>query len=129
MHPDDPQHYAIYIKIGEDGPARFQRRDRQRGMTGDRHPVADQHGITMPANRTGTGFEGHRSPAMRPDFVDRERRLPGAETAVSFLEDHDIGPHFAQHRQRAVGPTLQIGTNAFLDVVGSHEHRHAATAR
>lgn len=130
MHAHDPDTTTAGQQVNTDGTTRFE--SRQGHNVGGEHfyPLADEHGIAVPADAVRPGVERHCPPRALVDQLTRQGRHPSAKATVGLLKRDNICVDFMQNAHDAFGITSPVEPDRLMDVVtGNGQHGAAVGPR
>jgi hypothetical protein len=130
MRRDDPDGAAGFqFEFGDDRASRLQSRKGDLTNVAD-DAASEKQNVPMPAMCQHVSRHGdERETSLAFDAREVEQTFPVTETPVSLLQGYDVGIYFVNDPESSLGVESSVGADAFVDVVGSHEHASLVRAR
>jgi hypothetical protein len=123
MRCDDPDGAAGFqFDFCDNRAARLQPRKGYLMHVADNAPPEKQD-VSVPAMRSHVSRYRHKRQArLALETREVEQALAIAETLISFLQSYDVRIYFMNDPESSFGIKPSVGADAFVDVVGSHQH-------
>ena len=124
MHPNHTNAPAVDRAIHTHCPARLKRGQDQRMGIDDINAPPHQNGVAMPTNTQRTYRDGSDLPVPFLQHLPRQAGGPLAETAVRFLDRHDVRIDLVKDCENPFRIALPVEPDCLVDVIAGEFQVH-----